>query len=192
MMGVPQKIVPFVNRKHCHQCGENINPRKKESFAELEIFDDPWLDKPSIVRVHVGNEDEYGSDCLDVLFDTSYADFRYFKCAECGRIIIRQCPYNGWRSYCMCVDGEEVCVRCVQKKILKEGCDENLIGDFYSYSELSKNGWTELESVFINSSQRMEAMKARCLGLMKSQKVLINYESMAIGGSEGTVSIWTK
>lgn len=92
----------------------------------------------------------------------------------------------------MYVDGEEVCVRCVQEKILKDGCDENLIGDFYNYSELSKNGWTELESVFINSSQRMEGMKARCLELMKSQKVLINYESMAIGGSEGTVSIWTK
>jgi hypothetical protein len=76
------------------------------------------MKKGSTVRVHTGNDDGHG-DCLDKLTDDHYADFRYFECACCGRLVIRQCPYNGWRSYVKIRNDEEICVKCYQDELLQ-------------------------------------------------------------------------
>jgi hypothetical protein len=199
MMGVYRQQEPYVNRKECHECGEKF--KKNQEFQELAIYDDPWLTKPSTVRVHVGNDDGNG-DCLDKLTDTGWADFRYFVCEDCERMIISQCPSNGWRSYYKIRDGQQVCIKCYQDEILKNGipgaefADGHIPGDFFNESDLKAAKWHAVEGFdycHIAGEANAKSFCNKALELIKAKKkVLVDYRSMGIGGSEGNVSLYTK
>ena len=200
MMGIPQIRKPFVEKGTCHECGEKI--KKNEAFVELEIFDNPFEKTPSIVRVHSGNEDEYGLTCEDKLTDESWAYFRYFTCAECGRMIIRQCPDNGWRSYVKYRDGEEICVACYQEDILENGLSEEAFlngripGDFFGRDDILDNGWTpvqQYQGFFLKGAARVaEIRDAAITRLEAGKKVMIDYDRIGLDGSEGYVSLYEK
>jgi len=197
MRGTYLQQVPFVNRKECHTCGEKI--KRGQEFEELAIYDDPFLNKPSTVRVHTGNDDGHG-DCLDKMTDTSWADFRYFVCEDCGRIIIGQCPSNGWRSYIKERDGQQICIRCYQDDILKNGHNEkdfedgHIPGDFFNESDLKKHCWGEERShTHICGEKDAKSFCDLALTLIdEGKKVLVDYDAMGIGNSEGYVSLWAK
>ncbi len=199
MMGTYVQQVPFVNRKECHTCGEKM--KRGQAFQELAIYNDPWLTKPSTVRVHTENDDRHG-DCLDKLLDTSWGDFRYFACAACHRTIIRQCPSNGWRSYVKERDGAEICVKCYQDEVLESGetidkFEHGIIpGDFYNEWDIKGNGWKSIDKLgnfFFSGSGSAKRFCDSAIGLInQGKKVLVDYDSIAITGEEGYVSLFVK
>lgn len=201
MMGIPYDTkTPYTKTKVCHECDGKLTKRSK--VVEIEIYDDPWATEPSTVRVHNDNDtDGYGS-CFDKLFDSSWADFRYFECAECQRIIIRQCPYNGWRSYVKERNDEEICARCYQDAKLRDGEDEEIFamgripGDFFSEAEISAHNWALVPGygrMYITGTDSVHAFCRQARKLIKDgYKVLVDYDSMGIGGSEGYVSLYSK
>jgi hypothetical protein len=83
---------------HCHECGKPI--KRKEDFTTLEIYKNPW-GEPLEIHLHTKNDicEDFGISCEQALYDQRWADFRYFDCSICNRIIILQCPSNGWQSY---------------------------------------------------------------------------------------------
>ena len=200
MQGIPRDhTTPYKNLKTCHECGKGF--RTGQEKATLDIYDDPWAMTPCIVRVHTENDNGHGS-CLDKMTDTSWADFRYFECQKCERLIVRQCLDNGWRSYVKTLDDEEVCVRCYQEFRLEEGEPADAFeagkipGDFYSDSDLSISGWGLVpgyHGVHITGEERVKHFCRQALKLLrKGHKILVNYDSMGIGGSEGYVSLFVK
>ena len=200
MMGVYVQQVPFINRQDCHQCGEKI--KRGQEFQELSIYNDPWLTKPSTIRVHTGNDDDNHGDCLDMLLDTSWGDFRYFACAACHRTIIRQCPSNGWRSYVKERDGKEICVKCYQDEVLANGEiieafeGGRIPGDFYNEWDIRGNGWKPIDKLgnfFFSGSESAKRFCDSAIGLInQGKKVLVDYDSIAITGEEGYVSLFVK
>jgi transcription elongation factor Elf1 len=201
MMGIPYDTKkPYKKLNECHECGEKF--KRGQKTVKLEVYDDPWQAEASIIKVHVGNDDGHG-DCLDKLSDTSWADFRYFHCEVCGRLIISQCPYNGWRSYVKESNrGEEICVACYQKQVLENGNDIEVFkrgqvpGDFFNSSELSSYNWNLVqgfEGLHITGKDSAKRLcdKARELA-DKGFKVLVDYDSMGIGGGEGYCSLYYK
>ena len=200
MMGVIRDhTTPYKNLKTCHECGKRF--RTGQEKATLDIYDDPWAMKPCVVRVHTENDDDHGS-CLDKMTDTSFADFRYFECQKCERLIVRQCLDNGWRSYVKILNGEEVCVRCYQEMVLEDGSDaetfENgrIDGDFFDSREISAHGWSLVpgfHGAFINGKGSVDRFCNQALKLIADgHKVLVNLERMGIGGGEGYVSLFVK
>jgi hypothetical protein len=177
-------------------CGDEI--KRKEKKIKLEYFDDPWATEPHTGVVHSANNIGYGCTCYDALFDSSFADFRYFTCSVCERVVISQCPDNGWRSYkrTEAESGEEICVACWQKNMLENGLKEDeLTGDFFNSSDLSLHSWVPVPGgqMFINSKRGQEELGNFVKDLFaKGLKVLIDYNRVAIGGLEGSLTVYSK
>ena len=205
MMGIAHdNKKPYKRTTECHECGERFH--KGESKQILKVYDSPWADQPRTIAVHNQNYDEsarYDGSCLDKLTDTSWADFRYFLCERCNRLIIQQNPDNGWRSYKMIDDnGEEFCVRCYQENILENGHEAEefargqVPGDFYNHQDLSSHDWVLVQGmshVYITGKESAQRFADRALELIdEGNRVLVNYDSMGIGGGEGYVSLYIK
>lgn len=191
--------------KICGECGKTFRSHetiKSGLVAKVLIFDNPWDKVGEMIKVHTANEDKFGRTCQDKLTDTGRADFRYFECAECHRMVIRQCPKNGWRSYVKHRGDEEICVACYQKTRLENGESREVLesgripGDFHNHSELQANGWLPVlnhRCVHITSSERAKEFCQAALELLdKGKRVLVDYDSMAIGGGEGYISLYCK
>jgi hypothetical protein len=208
MQGIPRDYkTPFTELKKCYECGESFHKDetlKSGKVVTLKIFNDPWASSPCTVRVHSANNEGQHGTCLDKLTDTSWADFRYFLCDECcNRLIISQCPSNGWRSYKQIDNaGRDICVKCYQDNILENGHDaddlkrNNIPGDFYNESDISINNWSLVQGMSdcrIAGSESAENFMAKARELAAvGNKVLINYGAMGIGGGEGYVSLYIK
>ena len=189
---------PFKKTTVCHECDKRF--KKGEPKAVIAIVDDPWATKPRIIAVHRDNETEgsYGS-CLDHLTDTSWCDHRYMECPLCERMVLM---HNGWRSYVKHIGDDEICVRCYQDLRLEEGepadaFEEGKIpGDFYTSNDLSVYGWGCVPGflgVHITGEESVNRFCQQALKLLQEgYKVLVNYDSMGIGGSEGYISLHVK
>ncbi len=191
---------PFKKTTVCAECA--VKFKKGEAKEVVEVFDDPFAAKPRIVAFHTDNdEDAYGT-CLDKMTDTSWANFRYFTCAHCERIVVRQCLSNGWRSYVKSYGGEEICVKCYQDIVLEDGHAHvafeggKIPGDFFNSSDLSANDWAQVPGyshAFINGKETAKRFCTAALDLIEEgHKVLVDYNSMGIGGGEGYVSLYAK
>jgi len=205
MMGIPYNTKRAYKKLNtCHECGEKFKKSetlKSGKAAILHIYDDPWATEPSLVKVHSANESNCGTR-LDKLTDTSWADFRYFTCETCERLIISQCPYNGWRSYRHITEnGAEICAKCYQDDILKNGqpsgaFDNRIPGDFFETGAIVRAGYEIVpgfNNVFINNAASLKRFCDKAKSLITSGHfVVTDYESMGIGGSEGYVSLYSK
>jgi hypothetical protein len=200
MQGIPRNLtIPFKDLGTCYECSEKF--KHGENKAKLEIYLDPWGTKPSIVRVHIGNDDGNG-DCFDKLTDTSWSDFRFFECAHCERLIARQRADNGWRSHVKHIVGEEICVKCYQESRLEDGdpvaafTGESLMGDFFNPSDISAHDWSLVPGYhghFINSKKSSEKFCETALDLIRDgHKVLVDWGAQAYGGGEGYYSLYVK
>ena len=176
----------------CRECCAWV---PKKCTTDIEMWDTPWEDEPTVRPIC--------DICLitDRLEDEGWADFRYFTCSECGRFICRQNPSNGWHTQVRVVDEcTEVCLRCYQDLILKEGVSQQTLeqgqlpGMFFNEEELEGLGFECAESwVFIQRQEQAKKLADKALALMKEDKiVVIGFESMAIGGLEGYVSLYWK
>ena len=206
----------------CEVCGEETT---KGNGYEIELYDTPWDDTPRMVWVHGENHHADGDyqpntfadrhykeglgikrgypygDCLDLLSDTGYADFRYFECVDCGRMVCEQNPCNGWHSQYRDTEEGQICLKCYETAILRDGVDREALesgklpGMFFSRgnSEATEAGFAVVEGfedVFIGDPQ---PTIDKALSLIDAgNKVVIAYESMAIGGLEGYVTLLAK
>ena len=179
-----------------------------KNAVKMDLYDTPWDDVPRKVWVHNDNAEKlnhYGETCIDLLYDTSWADFRYFDCVECGRTICEQNPANGWHSqvrYDEC--DEPICLRCYEQEILANGVPAEkfekgaLSGMFFSYGnkELAEAGYELIPEVddrhIACQSDSRQVCDIALAEIAKGHKVIVAYESMAIGGLEGYVSLFSK
>ena len=180
----------------CAHCGISIP--KEDGFFDAH-YDTPWSE----------NHDEYTSyfcsyTCMDAFDGQIYSkDFNYFTCYDCGRKICEQNPRNGWhvqfREY---DDYEKICLSCYQKNILENGIDREVFengrinGMFLESGIAEENGYEQVDGfVYNHIVTREDARKFsdKALELIDSgKKVIVDYESMAIGGSEGYVTLLAK
>jgi len=69
-------------------------------------------------------------------------------------------------------------------------------GDFFGRDDVIEHGWTPAEGYqgfFLRGASRVREFCETALALLAAgKKVLIDYDSIAIGGSEGYVSLYTK
>jgi len=206
---------------HCETCGRPL--LKEGSFFgtfiahsivafEVEVYDNPYSNSAETIYVCPSDlppQDErsylsYPEDnCYSRLFDTSWADFRYFVCEICGRTVCRQNPRNGWHSqYRVMDDGTEICLKCYEEMILESGCEREkfaaykIPGMFLDEDDVIAHGYKPVFGFchyFINSQETVKKLCRRALELIdKGYKVVVGYESMGIGGSEGYVTLYVK
>lgn len=188
-------------KRKCCECGRT---EPKGGMYKVELFDTPWENVPHVRYVckvapqKLRDHYCYGT-CLQLLTDTSWSDFRYFYCSDCGRMICEQNPSNGWHTQYRVIHDEQICLRCFERHVLENGVDRetleegHLQGMFFSNDnhEPIEAGYEHIRDVFVQSNA--ESVCEELLGLIdQGHKVLIGYESMAIGGGEGTVSLWVK
>ena len=182
----------------CFECGTE---RPEEEMVILEVYDRPFDDLPRKIAI-CREEDGSESLCQERLFDTGWADFRYSYCSSCERAICRQNPSNGWHGQFRVLDGEEVCLKCYERILLEDGVsrealeDGRLPGMFFSFGnpELLEAGYVPIkENVFIGGESTALALTHLALELIdQGSKVVIAYERLALGGLEGTVSLYAK
>jgi hypothetical protein len=176
--------------------------KRGERRAEIKVYDEPWATKPRIRRVHIGNEDNFGRTCFDKLFDTGWSDFGYFECETCGRLVARRCGYNGWRSYVHTrEDGGEICMKCYQEELLEEGTsaesfEAGIPGDFFARDTLVDCGYSPvpgIEHFFVHNEETRGRVCRMALDLIsRGRKVVADYDSMAYGGGEGFITLWSR
>ena len=131
-------------------------------------------------------------------------DFAYSECDVCGRTICQQNPSNGWMSQVHIDDnGNCTCNKCYEESALVNGINDefngsNIPGQFFNDSEISEAGWEKVEdSILAGSGYSGHRDPKDAIGIIQKwidagKKVLVNYESMAIGGLGGYVSIYIK
>lgn len=191
----------------CYECG--AKGRVGRRMLAVEVYNEPWQEAPD--TIHVCREvfgpaadgfGDYGRSCYDLLTDTGWADFRYFECGECSRMVIRQCPRNGWHSYVREVEDEEVCLKCYEESIFadglpRDGFEEGRIsGMFCDKGELTEHGFALVdgfEDCYISDQESSRRFCDKALALIDAgHAVAVDYERMAIGGSEGYVSLYSR
>jgi hypothetical protein len=187
----------------CFSCGLPVFT--DSDHVKKDVYDSPWQETPTTILLHIDNNylsDSYHISCEAALYDTSWADFRYFCCARCERIVIRQCPGNGWHSYVRTVGCEEICLKCYETDIYEHGLPREefekgrIPGMFFNRGELEKHGFTRCDVYHYVRIQSEKDAERFCNGVLgeidKGYIVAIDYERMGIGGLEGYVTLWKK
>lgn len=106
----------------CFECGR-IRPINM--MYKVELYATPWENKSRteyFCKVKP-NFHDYANDCLELLEDHNWRDFRYFTCNICDRKICEQNPRNGWHIQYRVLDNEQVCLQCYEKHIIENGID---------------------------------------------------------------------
>ena len=121
--------------------------------------------------------------------------------------MIVRCPQNGWNSYVRIInDCDQWCLACVEATLKKEGIagfpDEleellkygRLFGMFFNVNELESEGWvaTEYRTFVSGEESAMQIAKEASKLHDQGQLIVIGYESLAITGSEGYVTLFSK
>lgn len=177
----------------CFLCQEKSALESRTRYA----YDTPWDKDPKALKF-------CSDDCADIyMYEEPWA---YFWCQQCDREITEQNPMNGWMVQYRTVDDEQICLSCYQDKILEEGLEFEKVkiergeipGMFFSYGNLEalNSGYEDLpefKNYFINTQERADELRRKVMDLMgQGKKVVIGYERLAIGGSEGYVTLMVK
>jgi len=176
----------------CRHCGTEI---PKQFAIESDLYDTPWDNS---------TDGDYFCSlfCRECTYGNIYSkDFNYFHCEICGRNICEQNPSNGWHSQIRRDGDIPVCLKCYEENRIENGEPYDTLKDiketgvpgmFYNEHELKEHGYVEYpDAYFLPDS--MEHFQERLNILMSlNKKILIAYDRMAIGGIEGTVTIFTK
>jgi len=116
-------------------------------------------------------------------------------------MVISQCPSNGWHSYVRIVDDcDEVCLKCYEEGIYENGLPVEqfragkIPGMFFNRGELEEHGYQPVDDwqdKHIRGQDDADRFCAAAIRLInEGRKVAVDYESMAIGGLEGYVSLY--
>jgi len=163
----------------------------KEVFCD-EYYDTPWEDAPHIKY--------FCSDECQMNYE-SPGDFNYFYCEECERMVCEQCPQNGWHTQYKDYRDSRICLKCYQDLIVKEGIDREAFekgtvpGMFFDTGnpETIKAGYKEEDTYFIKGIEDVEKLCKKSIKMIdEGKKVIVCWERLAQGGSEGTVTLMYK
>lgn len=192
----------------CHECGTR---RLKTNMYKFQVWDRPFdenyreiyvcIETPKAVKSGGGSL-KYIDSCEELLTYSSWADFRYFTCIECERLICEQNPSNGYViQFRILEDGySRICLKCYEEKLLRYGVSiealeaGTLPGMFLNDTDLRDAGF----SLMLDDKKvaGKDSAKAICdygiEEIKRGRVVIISYERMAIGGLEGYVSLWSK
>ena len=186
----------------CHECGDKKDIR---AMYKLEVYWHPFDEKSETIHVcqkatWAKKDKRYRwlDSCEELLTDTSWADFRFFTCDGCQRMICEQAPENGWHSQVRYVDEMQFCLKCYQENLLYNGVDREafekgqLPGMFFSASELVD--WERIvDDAYIRGKDDARRVCAKAVEYIdRGYKVLVDYERIAIGGLAGYVSLYAK
>jgi hypothetical protein len=172
-------------------CPEN-SPKREGLYSEL--YDTPWQEQ--------GRSVWFCSDECEQAYCFS-GDFEYPTCEACQRQVCTQNPANGWHvQYRSHADLGEVCLRCYQEEILKNGQprsdfeDEEIGGGmFFSWGnrEAKAAGFEEVDpfrDFHVANLNSVRRYNSHALWLIEGgAQVMTAYERMAIGGLEGYVTM---
>lgn len=184
----------------CWGCDEPLN--LNDPYVKITLFDSPFDKEGHEEAFHVENGEHNYDFCYDRLTDTDWADFRYFECPGCLRMVCRQNPRNGWHGQVREIGDEEVCLRCYEEEILEKGIererfeDGKIDGMFLNDSDLQEAGFVEVEGFnYVHITSKFDAGRycKEAMRLIDEGFIVVtNYERMGIGGLEGFVSMWIK
>lgn len=186
-------------------CAENTDLWiYSESAYKVEVYHRPFDENPDTLMF----AGKYSWHCYEGIIYSK--DFGFFFCDICMRTICRQNPSNGWHvQYHELDEWYEVCLKCYQEKLFKEGVDidevlrvKELPGMFFTESELEEKGFIlhpKFDGFLVghgmrgykNPSDFFEALEG-CRDALQDCIVIISYDHMAIGGMGGYVSVWYK
>ena len=175
------------------ECANYCGKPAEKKFTR-DVYERPF-DKASVKKVFCSEE------CAETYLHES--DFAYFYCDGCSRMVCEQNPDNGWHIQYRVVDCVMVCLKCYEEHILADGIgrgdfEAGLPGMFFSWgnTELTETGYQavpEFSYYFVKSKESVQAVCKKALELIdKGHKVIVAYEAMAIGGLEGTITLYTK
>ena len=190
-----------LDRYECSWCGESrfghaVRERFRWNSVErgpivIDYCSDPWQESPDRILRY----------CSEQCLETDDGDFRPEWCETCHQAIAQRCESNGWRGYFVAHDGWLECVACFQERLIRdqESIDEFVAGergapcDFFNESDLEDAGYEVNQSLFLRGSSGVETLREivgnlRVVGL----EVVIDQGATAIGGGEGSVTIWTR
>jgi hypothetical protein len=188
----------------CDECDEE---GAIGNMYKVELWDRPFDESPRIAYFHkkipakLKGESPYKwhESCDELIYERG--DFNYFVCTGCERIVCEQNPSNGWQVQYRTIGGKQFCLKCYREEILengvgREGFEEgHLEGMFFNSGnpEPLEAGYVVDERVH---NKRVVDGKEVCKIALdyidNGQKVIIGYESMAIGGLEGYVTLFHK
>jgi len=187
----------------CDQCDEM---GIIEDMYKVELWDRPFDTKPRIayfhIKVPVKFNEKYHDSCEEFIYERG--DFNYFDCPNCGRIVCEQNPSNGWMTQYREHFGDQICLKCYEEMILENGVDREhfeegkLEGMFFSGNNHAPldAGYLSDERAYnvrvAGSAKAKEICKIALDYIDRGGKVIIGYESMAIGGIEGYVTLFYK
>lgn len=187
-------------QRPCDFCGKAKLPRQRpypstgRSFEER--YNSPWDEHPAV-------EFYCSEECRDQSEDSQWSDFFWYYCDGCERYVCYRNPSNGYMGQFRFVhDCEEICLRCYEEGVLSDGQDEeDYSGDtikggmFFNSGnpELVDAGYECLKEAFISGGDaaRTYNQEARCY-LVQGYQLVTAFESMSIGGMEGSVELWGK
>lgn len=135
--------------------------------------------------------------------DVYSKDFMYYHCESCDRYVCGQNPSNGYMSQVHIHDGYVECNKCYNERMLEDGLQDHDLGDgisggFFDTSEIKDHGWELHEELvvgygrtggYVNPDKANEMIDEL---IDSGKKVLVNIDSMAIGGMGGYIEIYTK
>ncbi len=198
----------------CWACGDYgyaTGRDKAYNVVPVEVYDSPWDTVPAIIWLHDSERRpvpyDIAESCLWAIDSGHLTDFHYFDCDACNRMVIVRCPQNGWQSYSRIVnDCEQWCLACVESTLKEEGiagfpgeleelCESgHLFGMFFNVNELENEGWLATEyRTFIDREESAMRLATEAKRLHEQGRlIIIGYESLAIGGSEGYVTLFSK
>lgn len=130
-------------------------------------------------------------------------DFGYYFCEGCQTWVCGQNPSNGWMSQVHTHDtGEVECNKCFEERILELGInddfDNNVPGGFFNQKDIDAHGWELVtEGMMVASGHSGYRDPNDAISVIKGiidsgKRCLVDYDSMAIGGLGGYVTIYQK
>jgi hypothetical protein len=167
-----------------------------ELSIESKLYDRPFDVNPN-GEIFSCN---FAQDCM--IGEIYSKDFAYYYCEDCGRYVCAQNPSNGWHSQGHFGSGEFECNKCYEERTLENGINEDFDGEtipgqFYSSSDIEDNNWIEHGSYQAGSGHSDYVNPQGSIKIIQElidsgKKVLINYDSMSIGGMGGYFTVYTK
>lgn len=188
----------------CHECGEVKDVR---AMYAVDVYWHPsdktsdtiYVCKNMPSKMKKQYRYSWRDSCEELLTDSSWADFRFFTCDGCGRMICEQAPENGWHSqYRIVNDCAQICLRCYEEDLLENGTPREdfeagkLPGMFFSSVDLQDWELVVDDAYIRGKDDARRVCDAAIAKIDAGYKCLVDYEHMAIGGLEGYVSLYAK
>jgi len=176
----------------------------KENMYTFDMWSRPFDSAPEETNFSC----YHAYDCM--IGNVYSKDYRYFTCECCDRTICEQNPSNGWHVQCRIVNEcEQICLKCYEKDLFENGVDldevlekETIPGMFFNTSDLTKNDFyvfNNMGGVLVGSGYSGSRSPDVFFNTLrenyeelKTKIIIFEYDSMAIGGLGGYVTVWVK